>query len=294
MTKIVDLLGLRDPNGKAGAGPTVSVEFSPPKDEEAEEQLVEVLDELEVIEPSFASVTYGALGSTRDRTRDFVIRCNRERSFPTMAHLTCVGHSKDDIIDLLDTYAANGVDNILALGGDPPADGSDPGGDFVHAMELVAMVREHPHDFSVGVAAHPEKHPRSPSLTTDRLHLAEKLAVADFAITQFVWTAEPYRRLLDELADLGCHKPVVPGVMLFINVHSMRRMSELNDTVIPDELWEQCLAADGDPKAVRILGTDVCEELSRDLLAAGAPGLHLYTMNRSVAAIDLVRRLGLR
>ena len=211
-----------------------------------------------------------------------------------MAHLTCVGHSKEDIADLLDTYAANGVDNILALGGDPPADGSDPGGDFAHAMELVEMVREHPHDFSVGVAAHPEKHPRSPSLETDRRFLAEKLSLADFAVTQFFWSVESYRRLLDELAALDCHKPVIPGIMLFINVHSMRRMAALNDTTVPDWLNEQADAVDGDPKAVRILGTDLCEELSRGLLDAGAPGLHLYTMNRSVAAIDLVRRLGLR
>jgi methylenetetrahydrofolate reductase (NADPH) len=285
MTRIADLLG---------GPPTVSLEFSPPKDDEAEAQLAAVLDELSVIEPSFASVTYGALGSTRDRTRDAVVRFNREHDFPTMAHLTCVGHRKGDITDLLDHYAANGVHNILALGGDPPLDGSQPGGDFDHALQLVEMVRDHPGRFSVGVAAHPEKHPRSPSLESDRRYLAEKLSLADFAVTQFFWSVDPYRRLVDELAALDCHKPVIPGVMLFINIHSMRRMSEVNDTTIPDELWERCLAADGDPKGVRLLGTEVCTGLSRDLLDAGAPGLHLYTMNRSVAAIDLVHRLGLR
>jgi methylenetetrahydrofolate reductase (NADPH) len=285
MTRIADLLG---------GPPTVSLEFSPPKDDEAEAQLAAVLDELSVIEPSFASVTYGALGSTRDRTRDAVVRFNREHDFPTMAHLTCVGHRKGDITDLLDHYAANGVHNILALGGDPPLDGSQPGGDFDHALQLVEMVRDHPGRFSVGVAAHPEKHPRSPSLESDRRYLAEKLSLADFAVTQFFWSVDPYRRLVDELAALDCHKPVIPGVMLFINIHSMRRMSEVNDTIIPDELWERCLAADGDPKGVRLLGTEVCTGLSRDLLDAGAPGLHLYTMNRSVAAIDLVHRLGLR
>lgn len=285
MTRIVDLL--------AAGRPTVSLEFSPPKDDEDEAQLATVLDELSVIRPSFASVTYGALGSTRHRTRDVVVRFNQEHDFPTMAHLTCVGHSKADIRDLLDHYAANGVENILALGGDPPADGSDPGGDFEHAMQLVEVVREHPGNFSVGVAAHPEKHPRSPSIETDRRYVAEKLSLADFAITQFFWSVDPYVRLVDELADLGCEKPVIPGVMLFINIHSMRRMSEVNDTVIPDELWDRCLAADGDPKAVRILGTDVCEQISHQLLEAGAPDLHLYTMNRSVAAIDLATRLGL-
>jgi methylenetetrahydrofolate reductase (NADPH) len=283
VTRIVDLLA---------AGPTISLEFSPPKDDAAEQQLLGVVDELAVIEPSFTSVTYGALGSTRERTRDVVVELNRRHDFPTMAHLTCVGHTKDEIVDLLDTYADGGVQNILALGGDPPDDGA-PGGDFTHAIELVELVRDHPGGFSVGVAAHPEKHPRSPSMETDRRYLAEKLAAADFAVTQFSWSVDPYRRLLDELATHDCHKPVIPGVMLFINVHSMRRMSELNDTTIPDELWDRCLAADGDPRAVRLLGTEVCTELSSQLLDAGAPGLHLYTMNRSVAAIDLVQRLGL-
>lgn len=284
MTRIVALLA---------AGPTVSLEFSPPQDDAGEQQLLEVVDELAVIEPSFCSVTYGALGSTRDRTRDVVVEMNRRHPFPTMAHLTCVGHRKDDVVELLDAYAAGGVENILALGGDPPADGTGPGGDFSHAIELVELVREHPGGFSVGVAAHPEKHPRSPSLETDRHYLADKLALADFALTQFFWTVDPYLRLREQLAALDCTTPVVPGVMLFINVHSMRRMSEVNDTTIPDDLWGRCLAADGDPRAVRLLGTDVCEALSRELLDAGAPGLHLYTMNRSVAAIDLARRLGL-
>jgi len=284
MTRVVDLLA---------DGPTVSFEFSPPKDDDAEAQLLQVVEELAVVQPSFASVTYGALGSTRERTRDVVIELNRRHPFPTMAHLTCVGHTKDEIVELLDAYAAGGVQNILALGGDPPADGSDPGGDFTHAIELVELVREHPGGFSVGVAAHPEKHPRSPSLETDRRYLAEKLALADFALTQFFWTVEPYLRLRDELAALDCDTPVIPGVMLFINVHSMRRMSELNDTTISDELWARCLGVDGDPKAVRLLGTELCELLSRQLLDAGAPGLHLYTLNRSVAAIDLAQRLGL-
>lgn len=285
MTRIADLL--------ATGQPTASLEFSPPRDDESEARLVEVLDELATMGPSFASVTYGALGSTRERTRDIVIRFNRDHAFPTMAHLTCVGHTKTEIADLLDAYAAGGVTDILALGGDPPADGSDPGGDFAHAMELVELVRNHPGNFSVGVAAHPEKHPRSPTMDSDRGYLAEKLALADFAVTQFVWDAEPYLRLLDDLAARGVTKPVLPGLMLFINVHSMRRMSEMNDTTIPTDMWERCLAADGNPRAVRILGTDLCEAVGRTLLDAGAPGLHLYTMNRSVAALDLARRLGL-
>lgn len=281
-------------SGLLAAGTTLSLEFSPPRDDEAEARLMQVLDELEVIEPSFASITYGALGSTRDRTRDAVLRVNRERRFPTMAHLTCVGHSRADVRSLLDTYAAGGVENILALGGDPPADGSDPGGEFRHAIELVEMVREHPGNFGVGVAAHPEKHPRSPSMASDRRYLAEKLEMADFAITQFFWSVAPYRRLVGELAELGCTKPVIPGVMLFLNVAALVRMSAMNDTVVPEALARRCDEVDGDPVAVRLLATDVCEELCRELLEVGVPGLHLYTLNRARASIDLVHRLGLR
>lgn len=285
MTRIADLLA---------QGRTLSYEFFPPKDEAGMAALGQAMDELQATEPSFASVTYGALGSTRDATRDVVIDWNRNRPFPTMAHLTCVGHSKGEILELLDAYAAGGVHNILALGGDPPADGSDPGGDFAHAAEIVELVRAHPGDFSIGVAAHPEKHPRSPSMESDRRYLAEKLSIADFAVTQFFWTADHYTRLVDDLDRLGVDKPVIPGLMLFINVASMRRMSAMNDTHIPDWLNRRADEVDGDPKAVRMYATDVCTELGAELLAAGAPGLHLCTLNRSVASLDLVERLGLR
>ncbi|MDZ7674312.1 MAG: methylenetetrahydrofolate reductase [Acidimicrobiales bacterium] len=284
MTRIVDLFGEE---------PTISFEFFPPKDEESEQRLLDTMDELARLEPTFTSVTYGALGSTRDHTRDLVTKFNAEYPFPTMAHLTCIGHKKSEVLDLLDHYAEHGVENILALGGDPPEDGSDIG-DFEYALELVEFVRDHPADFSVGVAAQPELHPRSPSVESDRKHLAEKLEVADFGVTQFSWGVEPYTRMVNELADLDCHKPVIPGVMLFINIHAMRRMSEMNNTAIPDDLWQRCLEVDGDPKAVRLLGTEVCADLSQRLIDAGAPGLHLYTLNRPTATADLVGRLGLR
>src|SRR3954453_21775 len=180
MARIADLLQ---------AGPTYSFEFFPPKTDEMERQLDKTIAELALLSPSFVSVTYGALGSTRERTKDVVIRINREQRFPCMAHLPCVGHTRADIASLLDEYAANGVENVLALGGDPPADGSDPGGDFVYASELIELVRAHPAGFSIGVAAHPELHPRSPDRESDRRYLAAKLATADFGITQFFFTA---------------------------------------------------------------------------------------------------------
>src|SRR5829696_9165848 len=146
MTRICDLLD---------AGPTLSFELFPPKTDEAERLLEKAVVELAELRPSFVSVTYGALGSTRERTRDVVTRINHEQPFPAMPHLTCVGHTHADITDLLDHYAANGVENILALGGDPPADGSDPGGEYEFAAQLVEQVRAHSAGFSVAVAAHP-------------------------------------------------------------------------------------------------------------------------------------------
>jgi methylenetetrahydrofolate reductase (NADPH) len=210
-----------------------------------------------------------------------------------MPHLTCVGHTRADIAELLDQYAAAGIENILALGGDPPPDGSDPGGDYVHASELVAQVREHPGAFSVGVAAHPEIHPRSPDRGTDRQFLAAKLAEADFAITQFFFTVDDYLRMVDELAELGCDKPVLPGVMPIASVAGVRRMAGMNGSAIPGALLERLLAVDGDPEAVRQIGVETATELCAALLAEDVPGLHLYALNRSESVREIYANLGL-
>jgi methylenetetrahydrofolate reductase (NADPH) len=198
-----------------------------------------------------------------------------------MAHLTCVGHTRADIAALLDDYASAGVRNILALGGDPPADGSDAGGDFRYALELVELIREHPGGFCIGVAAHPEVHPRSDDRVLDRRHLAAKLARADFAVTQFFFTADHYERMLEELAALGCHRPVIPGVMPFVSLPGLRRMAAMNGTAIPPDLDARLdTARDEDVAAI---GAETALALSEELLRRGAPGLHLYTLNRSAA-----------
>jgi methylenetetrahydrofolate reductase (NADPH) len=272
MTSIADLLA---------AGPTRSVEFFPPRDETAEQQFATALAELAGLGPSFASVTYGALGSTQSRTREIVVGMNADLAFPTMAHLTCVGHTREEISRLLDQYAAAGVRNLLALGGDPPADGTPVRGDFAHAIELVEMCRAHPAGFCVGVAAHPEVHPRSPDRASDRRHLADKLLLADFAVTQFFFHTEDYLRLVDELARLGCHRPVVAGVMPFVSVPGLQRMAAMNGTRIPPELAARLERVADDPVQVAALGAEVATDLSRELVAAGAPGIHLYTLNRS-------------
>jgi methylenetetrahydrofolate reductase (NADPH) len=273
------------------AGPTRSLEFFPPRTDEAERRFRSALDELRALEPSFASVTYGALGSTQERTRELVVRMNGEQRFPTMAHLTCVGHTRAEVAALLDQYAEAGVRNILALGGDPPADGSDPGGEFTHAIELVEIVRAHPADFCVGVAAHPELHPRSSDRASDRRHLAAKLQLADFAITQFFFRVSDYERLVEELAALGCDRPVLPGVMPFVSADGLRRMAAMNRTTIPEGIGRRLDAAGDDPAAVEALGVEVAVALCRDLTAAGAPGLHLYTLNRAASVRRVWDRL---
>jgi methylenetetrahydrofolate reductase (NADPH) len=284
MTKIGDLFDGR---------PTLSFEFFPPKSDEAERALEKVVDDLAELRPSFVSVTYGAGGSTRERTRDVVVRINRDHSFPAMAHLTCVGHTRAAIGALLDEYAANGVENILALGGDPPADGSDPGGDFAHATDLVEVVRAHPAGFSIGVAAHPELHPRSGSREEDRHRLADKLAMADFGLTQFFFDVDPYLRMIDELSELGCDTPVVPGIMPVISVPGVRRMAGMNGTLIPAPLLDRLLAAEDDPEEVASIGVEAATELGAALLAEDVPGLHLYAMNRSESVRAIHANLGL-
>jgi methylenetetrahydrofolate reductase (NADPH) len=275
------------------AGPTYSFEFFPPKTDEMERQLDKTIAELALLSPSFVSVTYGALGSTRDRTRDVVMRINREQAFPCMAHLTCVGHTRDDIARLLDEYADAGVENILALGGDPPADGSDPGGEYEYAFELVQTVRSHPAGFSIGVAAHPELHPRSSDRASDRRMLAEKLEAADFGVTQFFFDADDYFRMMDELDALGCRTPVLPGIMPVITVAGVKRMAAMNGSLIPSAMLERLEAVEDDADAVVDIGVETATALCEQMIEAGAPGLHLYALNRSTSVRRIYDELGL-
>ncbi|MEO6317498.1 MAG: methylenetetrahydrofolate reductase [Acidimicrobiales bacterium] len=284
MTRIHELLD---------AGRTLSFELFPPKTDEAERMLEKAVVELAGLQPSFVSVTYGALGSTRERTRDVVTRINHEQAFPAMPHLTCVGHTRADIAELLDHYGDHGIENVLALGGDPPADGSEAGGDYEHASQLVEQVRAHPAGFSIGVAAHPELHPRSPERAADRRHLAAKLEAADFAMTQFFFSIEDYLRLVDELAELGCDKPILPGVMPVVSLAGLQRMAGMNGSVIPEPLLERLVAVGDQPAEIAKIGIEVATELGAALLAEDAPGLHLYALNRSAAVKQIHDNLGL-
>jgi methylenetetrahydrofolate reductase (NADPH) len=272
--------------------PAMSVEFFPPKTDAGEALLARTIGELDAVDLAFVSVTYGAGGSTRDRTRDLVVELNREHDYPAMAHLTCIGHTKDQLTALLDDYDRNGVHDILALAGDPPADGSPAEGDFTYALELVELVRSRGDHFTVAVAAHPELHPRSPDRASDRRHLARKLAAADLGITQFFYDADDYFRMLDELSALGCDTPVHPGVMPLANPAGVRRMTAMSGSTFPEALAARVEAATDDADRHRIV-VDSAVELSQRLLDGGAPGIHVYGLNRSEVVIDLARALGL-
>ena len=274
------------------AGTTYSFEFFPPRDDAAEAQLAATLAELEPLGPSFVSITYGAGGSTRERTHDLVVDILRRTTMTPMAHLTCVGHTRAELTDILERYGRDGVGNLLALRGDAPAGAATGSGDLGHALELVELARE-VGPFSIGVAAHPEGHPQSPDRATDRRHLAAKLARADFAVTQFFFRAEDYLRLVEDCAALGVDKPVIPGIMPVTNVAQIERFAALSGAAVPAPLRARLQAAAGDPAEVRRIGVDAATELCAELLAAGAPGLHFYTLNRSTATREIWAALGL-
>jgi methylenetetrahydrofolate reductase (NADPH) len=209
-----------------------------------------------------------------------------------MAHLTCAGHRRPEIAEMLEAYQQAGIVNILALGGDEPADEADRRpSDYRYAAELVEDVRAAGR-FSIGVAAHPEGHPRSPSRAEDRRHLAAKLDLADFAITQFFFERDHYLRLVDEVGAHGVTKPIVPGIMPVTNKGQVVRMAELSGAAFPAWLAARLDTVD-DPEDVRRVGVEVATELCRDLLDAGAPGLHFYTLNRSSATREIYANLGL-
>ena len=283
MARINDLLA---------AGRTFSFEFFPPKSDAAQLSLGRTIAELETLHPAFVSVTYGAGGSTRERTRDLVVWMRKETNIAPMAHLTCVGHKRADIDAILDTYQSAGIENILALGGDPPTDPADARpSDYAFALDLVDHLRDRG-GFSIGVAAHPEGHPRSASRADDRRFLAEKLRRADFAITQFFFEAGHYVRMVEELAALGVDKPIIPGIMPVTNRSQVQRMAELSGAAFPAWLAGRLDGID-DPDEVRRIGVDAATELCAELLAAGAPGLHFYTLNRSTATREIYANLGL-
>ena len=281
----------------ASGGRSYSFEFFPPATDEGERTLWEAIRRLEPLGPTFVSVTYGAGGSTRDRTVRIVENIATETTLTAVGHLTCVGSSRAELRSVIGSFADAGIRNVLALRGDMPGGPSatwerHPDG-LEHADELVGMLRELG-GFCVGVAAFPEGHPESTDLDSDARYLARKAqAGADFAITQFFFDAEDYFRLVDRAVAHGCTIPIVPGIMPVTNVSQIRRFAELSGAVFPAALAERLEAVGDNPAEVRKIGVEVAGELCAKVLDGGAPGLHFYTLNRSTATLEIYRALGL-
>lgn len=271
------------------AGRTLSFEFFPPKTAGAHLTLGRTVAALEALRPDFVSITYGAGGSDRHRTGDVVEWMRTETSFEPMPHLTCRGHTRADVAALLELYRELGIENILALAGDPPANGDPDVGDYRYAIELLEDVVS-AGCFSTAVAAHPQVHPRSSDRVSDRRRLADKLRIADFAMTQFFFEVDEWLRLVDELSALGVDKPVLPGIMPITNAGQVKRMADMSGAPLPGWLTDRLDRTD-DPAEVRKIGIDVATQLCADLLEAGTPGLHIYALNRPDAVLEICARL---
>jgi methylenetetrahydrofolate reductase (NADPH) len=275
------------------AGQCLSIEMWPPRNEASEARLERALVELSALRPAFISITYGAGGSTRERTHELVVRLEQEVGVTAMAHLTCAAHAREELELILARYAEAGIENILALRGDRPlaAEGPLEDGELKNAVELVELARE-TGSFCVAVAAHPQGHPEASDRESDRRRLAEKLRVADFAITQFFFRLEDYLDLVEWLAAHGVDKPVIPGIMPITNARTVRRMAELSGCALPQAIVDRVDAVADRPSDVRKIGVELATELCQKLLAEGVPGLHIYTMNEAAATTEILAHVG--
>ncbi len=285
--RITDILAARRP--------AFSFEFFPPRDEPGVDRLFETVAALRTYDPAYVSVTYGAGGSTRRMTLDLVRRIKSETGIETMAHLTCVGSTRDEIALILDQLSQAGIRNVLALRGDPPkgqeqfqavADG------FAHGNELVAFIRERHPQLCIGVAGYPEKHTEAPDLKTDFDNLLNKLrAGADFIVTQLFFDDRDYFAFVEQLRAAGVSLPVLPGIMPITNVSQIKRFTAICGARIPPALLSQLEPVQDDASAVHALGVAHAVSQCRELLAGGAPGVHFYTLNRSTASVEILDAL---
>lgn len=275
----------------------ISFEFFPPKTDKGMDSLYEAVEALKRCRPSYVSVTYGAGGSTRDRTIELVSRIKRELGVETMAHLTTVGSTKDDIRKVLDRLAEGGIENVLALRGDPPKGEKQfvkTEGGFGYATELVNFIREEGYPFCVGAACYPEGHPETPDLDQDLRHLVAKVdAGADFLITQLFFDNQDYFAFKRRCRHAGIEVPIVPGLMPVTNVAQIQRFTDMCGARIPQELYRRLKVVERDPKAVVAAGVYWTTRQAKYLLEGGAAGVHFYTLNKSSATLAVHAALGL-
>ena len=279
-----------------GAAVTYSFEFFPPKDQEGETRLWSAITALEPIAPDFISVTYGAGGSTRDRTIRITSEITEHTKLPVVAHLTCVGSTRDELLEILTRYKAAGIYNILALRGDPTggprAPWSPTPGGLNHAEELVSLAADFG-GFTIGVAAFPDGHPASiGDFAKDIETLIRKEgAGATFATTQFFFEVDKWKALVDKLSARGSQLPIIAGILPVTNVNQLNRMAELSGTPIPSAVSTAFEKIKDNPDDVRKLGVELATKLCEELLTAGVPGLHFYTMNTSTATREIFAQI---
>ena len=284
--RIVEKLG--------GSSPAISFEFFPPKDQEGVERLFATVADLAPFAPAYVSVTYGAGGSTRQLTVDLVGRIQREVGIEAMAHLTCVGATQAELGGVLDQLEQKGVQNVIALRGDPPKGSTTfitPEGGFGHASELAGFVKERGR-FCVAGACYPEKHPEAASLEVDMANLKRKVdAGAEFLITQLFFDNADYFAFVERARSVGITVPIIAGIMPVTNVSQIKRFTAMCGAGMPDALLHKLEPVAADPEAVGEIGVQHAVDQCRELLAKGAPGVHFYTLNRSKATVEILKRL---
>jgi methylenetetrahydrofolate reductase (NADPH) len=270
-----------------------SFEFFPPKTDAGKEKLQTARNRLAEVDPDFFSVTFGAGGSTRDRTIETVLSLHKQ-GISTAPHLSCVGGTRQEIGELLDLYKENGVNRIVALRGDMPS-GMGAAGELRYANELVSFIREHSGDtFNLEVAAYPEFHPQAKTAEDDLKNFARKVeAGANSAITQYFFNPDSYFYFIDRLEKMGVTIPVVPGIMPIVNFANLTRFSEMCGAEIPRWIRKQLEAYGDDSDSIRKFGEEVVTDMCEKLLMAGAPGLHFYTLNQSGPSLNICENLGI-
>lgn len=284
--RIVEKLG--------GKSPAISFEFFPPKGEEGVDKLFAAVAELAPFAPSYVSVTYGAGGSTRQLTVDLVGRIQRDVGIEAMAHLTCVGATQAELASVVDQLEAKGIQNIIALRGDPPKGTTTfvkTDGGFGHASELVAFLKQRG-KFCIAAAAYPEKHPEAPSAESDLQMLKRKVdAGAEFLITNLFFDNADYFGFVERARAIGITVPIVAGIMPVTNVSQIKRFTAMCGASMPDKLLQRLEPVANDPDAVVEIGVQHALAQCQELLARGVPGVHFYTLNRSKATVEILRRL---